>query len=1140
MKIFYSILLLLCTQFVQAQFTKLYDYTAENDLKYPKGDPLTDGTWLYGLTTGGGTNGLGTVFKIKPDGTGLTKLIDFNGTNGSNPFGSLILSGSVLYGMTDDGGANNLGTIFKINTDGTGFSKLFDFNGSSNGAYPIGSLNISGSTLYGMTHNGGTNDYGVVFKIGTDGTGYVKLLDFDGYNNGAYPSRGFSISGSLLFGMTSGGGFYGDGVVFRIYTDGSGYLKLLDFNGTNGSTPWSTLNLSGSTLYGTTYFGGTNNKGVLFKINTDGSGFSKLVDFDGSNYGANPYHSMTLSGSVLYGTTSLGGLYDNGVVFKINTNGTGFTKLMDFSGINGSSPISPLTISGSTLYGMTSRGGTSDKGTIFKINIDGTGFYKILNCKNAPLGLNPGYAKFVSDGTWLYGATWTGGLGYGVVFKIRPDGTSYTKIFDCDGNNFGTNPTSMVLSGNTLYIGTNKGGANDKGIIFKINTDGTGYTKLLDMDGTNHGANPNGLVVSGSIIYGSTTNGGLSDYGVIYKINTDGTGYTKLLDFDGVNTGRLSNNELVLSGSVLYGTTKNGGLNDRGAIFKINTDGTGYTKLLDFDGTNGSEPYGSLTLNGTSLYGTTFGGGLNLKGVIYKINTDGTNFTKLLDFDGTLTGAYPYSSLTFFGSKLFGMTYMGGTKDFGVLYRINTDGSSYTKLLDFDGTTNGKYPLSAFYNLNCALYASAYEGGSYDGGTIFKYDLAPAPAGTISGSTSVCEGQTGVTYTVPAITNATGYTWTLPSGATGSSITNSISVTFGTGSVSGNVIVKGTNSYCDGTVSTLTVTVNHIPSAAGSITGTSTVAQGQTTVAYSVPAVSNATSYIWSYSGTGATINGTGNSVTINFSGSATSGNLKVYGTSSCGNGTISANYVITLNPSPPAAGTITQPTCALSTGSVVLNGLPSTGTWTLTRTPGGTTSTGTGSSSTVSGLSPGTYTFTVTNASGNTSAASSNIIILVPKPGFIPKIKSKWGDVLICYNLVDSISTWQWYNGSTAISGANKQYYYVTNKQPGDYWVMITDKTGCLNFSNIITLSGTKSISAYPNPASVSFALKINGGSEGKALVSVMNSSGLKVLEFRTESTTDESLKEIPVSNLNEGIYLVKVVLDNNDVYYTKIVILK
>ena len=97
-----------------------------------------------------------------------------------------------------------------------------------------------------------------------------------------------------------------------------------------------------------------------------------------------------------------------------------------------------------------------------------------------------------------------------------------------------------------------------------------------------------------------------------------------------------------------------------------------------------------------------------------------------------------------------------------------------------------------------------------------------------------------------------------------------------------------------------------MPAVAGTITGTASVCQGQTTIAYTVPAITNATSYVWAYSGTGATITGTTNAVTITFAAAATSGNLTVYGSNTCGNGAISANYAVTVNPLPSAAGTIT------------------------------------------------------------------------------------------------------------------------------------------------------------------------------------------------------------------------------------------
>jgi M6 family metalloprotease-like protein len=186
------------------------------------------------------------------------------------------------------------------------------------------------------------------------------------------------------------------------------------------------------------------------------------------------------------------------------------------------------------------------------------------------------------------------------------------------------------------------------------------------------------------------------------------------------------------------------------------------------------------------------------------------------------------------------------------------------------------------------------------------------------------------------------------------------------------------------------------------------------------------------------------------------------------------------------------------------------------------------------------TYYFRITavNYDGPESPLSTQSVVTV-KTGVIPKIKVKWGEVLICSNLGDSISVYKWYNGSSLISSATNQYY-VTKKLPGVYNVTITDKDGCVNSSNNISISGSKSLSAYPNPASVSFALKLNDVPEGSAIISVLTLTGIKVMEFEVENVTDELLKEIPVNNLNEGVYVVQILVDNKDLFYTKIIVKK
>jgi uncharacterized repeat protein (TIGR03803 family) len=219
------------------------------------------------MTLNGGTYGNGTVFKIRPNGSGFTKLLDFAGaTNGSYPWGSLISDGTFLYGMTRQGGTNDMGTIFKIMPNGTGYAKLLDFAGTSNGRLPFGSLFSDGTFLYGMTWSGGNNDLGTVFKITPNGTNYEKLVDFAGAANGRVPKGHLISDGTFLYGMTYMGGTSNLGTLFKIKPDGSGFEKLMDFSGTtNGGYPHGSLISDGAFLYGMTWSGGTTDDGLVFR-----------------------------------------------------------------------------------------------------------------------------------------------------------------------------------------------------------------------------------------------------------------------------------------------------------------------------------------------------------------------------------------------------------------------------------------------------------------------------------------------------------------------------------------------------------------------------------------------------------------------------------------------------------------------------------------------------------------------------------------------------------------------------------------------------------------------------------------------------------------------------------------------------------
>lgn len=200
-------------------------------------------------------------------------------------------------------------------------------------------------------------------------------------------------------------------------------------------------------------------------------------------------------------------------------------------------------------------------------------------------------------------------------------------------------------------------------------------------------------------------------------------------------------------------------------------------------------------------------------------------------------------------------------------------------------------------------------------------------ASAITGSSIVCQGQVGVVYSVASISNASTYNWTLPSGCTitAGTGTNSITVSIGTTTISGNVTVAGANNCFTGTTSSLSITVNTLPTGLSAITGANTICQSQT-ASFSVTTNASATSYSWTVP-SGATIqSGAGtNSIIVLFS-TAGSGTISVSGVNSCGNGsasTLSVNVTaVPVSPTISAGG----PTSFCTGGNVSLSFTSSAG----------------------------------------------------------------------------------------------------------------------------------------------------------------------------------------------------------------------
>jgi uncharacterized repeat protein (TIGR03803 family) len=354
-------------------------------------------------------------------------------------------------------------------------------------------------------------------------------------------------------------------------------------------------------------------------------------------------------------------------------------------------------------------------------------------------GQNPFGALAVSGSTF-FGMTNGGGsiISEGTVFKVNSDGTGYGLLHSFTGSlTDGANPGGFVAVANSTLLGfTLGGGSSSNGTVFRIGADGSGFGLLHSFaGGTSEGSTPLGSpVLSAGVIYGMTSQGGASGKGTVFKMNADGSGFSVLHSFNGSDGQDPSYSTLVLLGGKLFGMTISGGANGVGCVFSLNTDGTSFQLLHSFNAANGDgwQPAGSLTLVGSTLCGTTRQGGGGGAGTIFKINLDGSGYGIIHTFTGgTNDGADPRSDLTAIGNLLFGTTYFGGTANLGTVFEMNLDGSGFDLLHSFvGGSADGANPFGSPIAFNGSLYGMTIQGGAANDGVIYSI-VVPEPSSLV-------------------------------------------------------------------------------------------------------------------------------------------------------------------------------------------------------------------------------------------------------------------------------------------------------------------------------------------------------------------------------------------------------------------------
>jgi uncharacterized repeat protein (TIGR03803 family) len=656
---------------------------------------------LYGVTYEGGYYNYGVIYRYNPSTKDYTTIHSFNyNTDGGYGIGSLMqASNDTLYGMTYEGGANGAGTIFKCSLDGA-FSIVYNFGSEPDADYPYANSLIEyNDTLYGMTYYGGSgiSTYGVgaIFKCSFSGNESV-IHTFGSGSDGYDPYGSLTVVNDTLYGMTEAGGTSGYGIIFRCTTSGGYYNILHNFSGNpDGAYPYGNLLLGANdTLYGTTEGGGANNYGTLFSCSLNGN-VTVIHNFSGTD-GEYPYGNVIEANDTLYGVTYGGGANTYGVIFKCTTSGT-LGVLYNFTGTGGDAeyPYNSLVLaSNDTLYGSTYYGGAQGYGTLYSCSLTGTEsvVHSFTSFSETPFS----NLLQASDGN-LYGVTEYGGAnGYGSVFKINPQGV-LTTIYSFTNGNDGGEPYGGLIEANndTIYGTTDIGGANGYGTIFSLSLSGN-FSVLYTM-GTNAGDGyyPVGNLLLGTndTLYGMDFSGGANGDGTIFSCSLNGT-ETTLYSFTAGSDGKWPYSGLVeASNDTLYGMTKIGGTNNKGIIFSCSLNG-GETVLHTFgSGSDGNSPYGGLVLGkNDTLYGITEDGGSNTLGTIFSCSLNGTENVIYNFAGGTSDGKYPHVTTPLLASNdtLYGLAYEGGTYNYGTLFKCSLNGNEST-VLNFNDS-NGAYP----------------------------------------------------------------------------------------------------------------------------------------------------------------------------------------------------------------------------------------------------------------------------------------------------------------------------------------------------------------------------------------------------------------------------------------------------------------
>lgn len=650
------------------------------------------------------SSGSGTIFKVNGDGTGYRKaeLKASNGTNaGASSRGDYsqyrlnLFSNGKFYGVTLKGSDYSEGVLFEFDPITKEYSEKMEVDYYDT-SIPLGKMIEYNGKLYGTSAGLGNPIYSF------DPTTTILNTEF------SLPSQcpGLILVNGKFYGMTWGGGLKRAGAIFEYNPATKAYKAIFQFDRTStGHYPVGALTFANGKLYGTTSVGGKYGQGTLFEFDLSANLFTKKYDFNATIAGNKPHGDLTFYNNKLYGLTSSGGQYNQGVLFEFNLLTGVLNKALDFSS---EFPSGFFQLINGKLYGTSTEGGQS--GLLFSFDPETHQYLRLFEFNNDEEGTHP-FGQLTLYNNALVGMTLSGGkINGGVIFKYDFATDQIENEISFGYSPLGKSVVSLIEVGDSFYGLTSEGGANDYGTLVKIDSSNFVVTKLHDFtcsqcDGNAYSFTEGQLLRIENTLYGILTKGGAVKGGELFSYDMEQERYSMLAEFNTNETGLAPVGNIAFLNGKLIGTTKQGGSQGSGVLFEYNiSNNTFQAKLNLAYATTGQEL--RFTTANNVLYGLGYGGPLG-KGVLSTYDPVTNTLTRKYEFQNSADGQYPKGSLLLQSSKLLGVCYSG------VLFEFDTQTQLYRKISNFSagGYSYDYYPIVLHGN---KLYGSTYPGSLHE------------------------------------------------------------------------------------------------------------------------------------------------------------------------------------------------------------------------------------------------------------------------------------------------------------------------------------------------------------------------------------------------------------------------------------------